>query len=146
MDERVIQINQSIDMGNDVNVIVPMFKTPKRVVIQFDNSKISDNRLVSPLVIRLTGRVPYASDEVVPYKYNATMIENGQEVPFPAKNSVVRIANVVKVTRNGRVFVPVSPKDVVVGKKAYVPVVNPVNILTCQSGESSWLKVKDDDD
>lgn len=33
MDEGVIQINQSIDIGNDVNVIVPVFKTPERVVI-----------------------------------------------------------------------------------------------------------------
>lgn len=77
------------------------------------------------------------------------MIENGQEVPLPTANSVVSIVDVVKVTRNSRVFGPVSPKvmeDVVVGKKAGVPMVNLVNTPTCQSSESNGLKVKDDDD
>lgn len=52
------------------------------------------------------------------------------------------------MTRSSRVFGPVSPKvmeDVVVGKKADVPLVNPINAPTCQSGESNGLKVKDDD-
>ena len=75
MDENVIQIQQSRDI-DDVNVIVPVFKTPERVVIQFDSSNNSNvNRSVSPLVIRLAGPVPYASDKVVPYQYNATMVE-----------------------------------------------------------------------
>ena len=77
------------------------------------------------------------------------MIENGQEVPLPATNSVVSIADVVKVTRSGRVFGHVSPKvveDVLIGKKADVFVVNPINTPTCQSGKSRELKVKDDDD
>lgn len=39
MDEGVIQVNQSRDMGNDVNVIVPVFETPERVVVQFDSNK-----------------------------------------------------------------------------------------------------------
>lgn len=39
---------------------------------------------------------------------NATMIENGKDVPLLAANSVVSIADVVKVTRSGRVFGPVS--------------------------------------
>ena len=33
MDENVIQIQQSMDMVDDVNVIVPVFKTHERVVI-----------------------------------------------------------------------------------------------------------------
>lgn len=74
------------------------------------------------------------------------MIENGQETPLPAANSVVSIVDVVKVTRIGRVFGLVSPKVVKdVGKKADVPLVDIVNALTCQSGEPSRLKVKDDD-
>ncbi|XP_050895807.1 uncharacterized protein LOC127102483 [Lathyrus oleraceus] len=123
-------------MGNDMNVIVSVFKTPERVVIQFDNSKRSDNISVSPLVLRVTGPVSYASDKVVPYKYNASMIENGQKVPLPATNSVVVIVDVVKVTRSGGVFDPVTLKvmeDVVVSKKADIPLVNPVNAPTCQS-------------
>lgn len=76
MDEGVIQINQARDLGDDVNVIVPFFMTPERVVIQFDNSKRS-NRSVSSFVIRLAGPVPYKSDKIVPYKYDATMIKYG---------------------------------------------------------------------
>ncbi|KAI5418536.1 hypothetical protein KIW84_042967 [Lathyrus oleraceus] len=131
-----------------VNIVdgCPVFKTPERVVIC--SSKGSD-RSVSSLVIRLEGLVSYASDKVVPYKYNATMIENGQEVPLPSANSVVSIVDVIKVTRSNRVFSPMSPKvmeNIVVGKKADFPLVNPINTLICQSGESSGLKVKDDDD
>ncbi|KAI5428337.1 hypothetical protein KIW84_033364 [Lathyrus oleraceus] len=111
MDENVIQIQQSRDMGDDVNVIVPVFKTPERVVIQFDSSSNNNtNRSISPLVIRLAGPVPYASDKTVPYQYNATMIENDQEVPLPVVDSVVNITNTRKVTHSGRVFSSVFPK------------------------------------
>lgn len=76
------------------------------------------------------------------------MIENGKEVPLPATNSMVRIADVVKVTRNCRVIGLVSLKiveDVLVGKKEEVPTVDPVSGTTCQSGESSGLKANDDE-
>ena len=66
MDENVIQIQQLRDI-DDVNVIVRVFKTPERVVIQFDSSsKNNINRSVSPLVIQLAGPFPYASDRAVP--------------------------------------------------------------------------------
>ncbi|XP_050878012.1 uncharacterized protein LOC127081826 [Lathyrus oleraceus] len=147
VDEGVIHSQHYRDIGNDVNVIFQVFKTPEQVVIQFNSNK-NDNRFVSPLVIRLAGPIPYASDKIITYKYNATMIDNGQEVPLLAANSVVSIANVVKVTRSGRLFGPVSQKvveDVLIGKKVDVPLVDPVNVPTFQSGESSGLKVKDDD-
>lgn len=72
----------------------------------------------------------------MPYKYDATMIKDWQEAPLSATSSVVNIADVVKVTRSGRVFSPVSSKvmeNVIVGKKAeaVVPVVDPVNSLIC---------------
>ena len=38
MDEGMIQIFQSRHLGDDVNVIVPGFKSPKRVVIRYDSS------------------------------------------------------------------------------------------------------------
>ena len=53
------------------------------------------------------------------------------------------------MTRRGRVFSPVFLKiveDVSVSKKAEIPVVNPVSAPTCQSGEPSKLKTKDDDE
>lgn len=71
----------------------------------------------------------------MPYKYNATMIEKGQEVPLPVADLVVSIADVVKVTRSGRMFSPVFPKvveDVFVGKKAEIPPVDPMSAPMCQ--------------
>jgi hypothetical protein len=53
MDEGMIQIVQSRHVDDNVNVIVPVFKTPKRVVIQYVSSSSNNvsNRSVSPLVI-----------------------------------------------------------------------------------------------
>ena len=62
-------------MGNDVNVIVLVFKTPDQVVIPYDNNNNNSvNRSVSLLVIWLAGPVPYSSDKAVPYQYNASII------------------------------------------------------------------------
>ncbi|KAI5422149.1 hypothetical protein KIW84_045565 [Lathyrus oleraceus] len=92
----------------------------------------------------------YASDRAVPSSYNATMVENGQEVLLPMTNVVVYIADIAKVTRSGRVFGPIFPKEVVedvsISKKVDVPTVNPVSAPMCQSGESSKLKPNDDDE
>jgi len=78
------------------------------------------------------------------------MVENGQEVPLPVADSVVNITDIVKVTRSGRVFGSVFPKEVLeevaVGKKVDVPAVNPVSAPACQSGESSKLKPNDHDE
>ncbi|KAI5391447.1 hypothetical protein KIW84_076311 [Lathyrus oleraceus] len=120
-------------------------------VIQYDNSSSNNvnNRSESPLVIRLAGPVPYAFDKAVPYQYNATMLENGQEVPLPTTSSVVSIDDVTKVTRSGRVFGSVFPKnmeDISVNKKVEVSVVDSVSPPKCQSGESNGLKPNDDDE
>ena len=59
------------------------------------------------------------------------------------------IADVTKVTRNGRVFGPVFPKnmeDCSVGKKVEIPNVDPVGCSKDKSGESSNLKANDDDE
>ncbi|KAI5436026.1 hypothetical protein KIW84_022456 [Lathyrus oleraceus] len=149
MDENVIQIQQSRDI-DDVNVIMPVFKTLERVVIQFDSSSSNNsNRLVSSLVIRLAGPVPYTSDKAMPYQYNTTMIENGQEVPLPVADSVVNIANIAKVTSKGHVFGPVFPKEVedaTTSKNAEIPIMNPISTPMCQSGEYNKLKASDDDE
>ncbi|KAI5400593.1 hypothetical protein KIW84_065470 [Lathyrus oleraceus] len=151
MDEGMIQIVQSRHVDDSVNVIVLVFKNLERVVIQYDNSNSNNNsqRSVSPLVIRLVGPVPYSSDKVVPYQYNATMLKDGEEVPLPTTNSVVSIVDVTKVTRSGRVFGPVFSKDKeesTVNKKVKVPVVDPVSSPKSQSGETNNLKANDDDD
>ncbi|KAI5402948.1 hypothetical protein KIW84_050517 [Lathyrus oleraceus] len=142
-----IYSSRDIDNGN---VIFLVFKTPERVVIQFNSSSNNNaNRSVLLLVIRLAGPVLYASDRVVTYQYNATMLEDGQEVPLPTTNSVVNIVDIAKVTRSSRVFGLVFPKegieDVSIGKKVDVPVANTISAPKCQSGESSNLKPSDDD-
>lgn len=93
------------------------------------------------------GPVPYSSDKVVSYKYNATMNVNGQEIPLPVAYSVVNITDVVKVARSDRVFSPIFPKvveDVSMGKKSDVLTVDPVSAPTCQYGESNKLKANED--
>lgn len=65
--------------------------------------------VVSPLVICLEGPMPYDFDKVIPYKYNATMLEDSKEVPISSLSSVVNTADVSGVTRNGRVFASAAP-------------------------------------
>ena len=52
MDEGMIQIVQSRHVDDDVNVIVPIFKQPERLVIQYDNSNSNNvnNRSLSQQV------------------------------------------------------------------------------------------------
>ena len=58
-----------------MNVIVPYFSVLAPIEIEYCSYPV-----VSPVVICLSGPVPYESDKVVPYKYNATILEDGVEV------------------------------------------------------------------
>ncbi|KAI5400583.1 hypothetical protein KIW84_065462 [Lathyrus oleraceus] len=149
MDEGMIQIVQSRHVDDDVNVIVPVFKQQEKLIIQYDSSNNNSQRSVSSLVIRLAGPILYSSDKGVPYQYNATMMKDGQEAPLPTTSSVVSIVDVTKVTRIGRVFGSVFPKDkgeTIVVKKVEVPSIDPVGCSKDKSGESSNLKANDDDE
>jgi hypothetical protein len=85
---------------DEVDVITPVFKIPEPVVIRYDGSK----KKVSPtLAIKPAGPVPYSSDKVVPYRYNAIGLEDGKEVSLPS-TSVVSISDVSGLTHSGRVF------------------------------------------
>ncbi|XP_039687896.1 uncharacterized protein [Medicago truncatula] len=66
----------------------------------------------APLVICLPGPIPYVSEKAIPYKYNATMIEGGHEVPIPPLPYVSNVAGDSRILRNGHV-VPIvfSKKD-----------------------------------
>jgi hypothetical protein len=62
---------------------------------------------------------------------------------------MVSIVDVTKVTRSGRVFGPVFPKDKeesAVSKEVEMPAVDPVSASKCKSGEPSNLKANDDDE
>ena len=82
-----------------VNIIVPYFNDSSPVEIEYCSKPV-----VAPLVICLLGPVSYKSDKVVSYKYNATILEDGVEVPIhPLSN----FAEASRVTRTGRMFAPV---------------------------------------
>ncbi|XP_050918505.1 uncharacterized protein LOC127135924 [Lathyrus oleraceus] len=136
LDQNLIHITRDRDEDeHGVNAMVPHFNIPKRVVIAFNSQK----SVVSPLVICLAGHTPYESDIVVPYKYNATMLEDGKEIPIPSLSFIVNIADVSGVIWSCRVFAYVSLKrieDTSVGKQAQVetPVV--------QSDKSSGVNQK----
>jgi len=53
--------------------------------------------------------LPYVSDKAIHYKYNATMIEDGREVPIPPLPFLGNIAEDSRVLRNGRVIPAVVP-------------------------------------
>jgi len=72
----------------------------------------SQRSVVAPLVICLPGPVPYASEKAIPYKYNATMIEDGREVSVPPLPSMGNIVEDNRVLRNGCVIPVVFPKKV----------------------------------
>ena len=116
LDQNLIQVTRDRNKDeHEVNVIVPRFNFPEPVVIAYDGQKV----VISLLVIRLEGHMPYESDKVEPYKYNATMLEDNKEVHIPVLSSVVNIADVSGVTRSGRVFAVAAPKrieDVVIEK------------------------------
>ena len=60
-----------------VNVIVPCFGAPAHFELEYHSKPA-----VTPLVISFPGPIPYKSDKVVPYKYNATILEDGVEIPI----------------------------------------------------------------
>src|SRR3954464_14353736 len=105
-----------------VNIIVPHFKMPERMEVTYNKPKVP----IAPLIICLPGPVPYDSDKAVPYNYNATMIKDGQEVPLPTLSSVVNIVDVSRVTRSGRVYTPLPPKQPIAPAARQNPVVTPV--------------------
>ena len=74
-----------------VNVIVPCFGAPAHFEVEYNSKPV-----VNPLVISLPGSIPYKSDKAVPYKYNATILEDGVEVPIQPMPDV---GNIVEKSR-----------------------------------------------
>ena len=92
---------------------------------------------MTPLVIYLPGPVPYKSKKAIPYKYGATMFENGKEVPLP---SIVNIADISRVTRSGHIFNK-RAEEVAVEKKPQIEA--PVEQIGQPGGTN---QVKDNDE
>ncbi|GAU10755.1 hypothetical protein TSUD_425210, partial [Trifolium subterraneum] len=113
LDRRELQITYKRNEDEDPNdgngeifVIIPEFDIPEHIEVAYN----SQRSIVTPLMISLPGPMPYISEKAIPYKYNATMIENGHEVPIPALPPSVNIAEVSRVTRSGRVFLSMVQK------------------------------------
>jgi hypothetical protein len=126
IDRRELQITYKRNEDeDDVFAIIPEFNIQERLDVTFNSQELA----VTPLVICLPGPLPYTSNKAIPYKYNATMIEDGQEIPIPTLPPSVNIAEVSRVTRSGRVFPTVSQKkaDASVDQQVQVdfPMVNP---------------------
>lgn len=107
LDQNLIQVTRDRNKDeHQVNTIIPQLNLPESVVVGYDGQKT----VVSPLVIHLTGHMPYEYDKVMSYKYNDTMVEDGKEVHIPAFPSIVNIVDVSGVTRSGQIFVVEAPK------------------------------------
>lgn len=95
-----------------------------------------------PLIICLPVLIPYESDKVVPWRYNAPVLEDGKEVMIEAVRSVENIADVSGMTRSGCMIAPtllrkvdyVSASKKVHGK--YPVVVNQEPVVVGPSNES----------
>ncbi|XP_058724226.1 uncharacterized protein LOC131595775 [Vicia villosa] len=96
MDDNTITVLANKE-DDEVFTVSPQINQVEPMQVKYDSRKTA----IAPLVIYLPGPVPYESDKAIPYKYNATFIENGKETPLL---SVVNIADVSRVTRSGRVF------------------------------------------
>ena len=97
-----------------VNVIVPCFNDSAPVEIEYCSKSV-----VFPMVICLPGPIPYKSYKVVPYKYDATILEDHMEVPIQSLSSIENIAETGRVTHSGRVFSPVVWGNGNAGKKLW---------------------------
>ena len=69
------------------------------------------------MVICLPSPIPYESDIVVPYKCNATILEDGVEFPIQPLSNVKNIVEANRVTRSGRVFAPIIWENVNADKR-----------------------------
>ncbi|MCI89745.1 anthranilate synthase alpha, partial [Trifolium medium] len=59
-------------------------------------------------------------EKAIPYKYDATMLQDGKEIPNPPLSSVVSIADGNKLLRSGRIL-PAFEKLTDIVKKMPVP-------------------------
>ncbi|KAI5402356.1 hypothetical protein KIW84_050102 [Lathyrus oleraceus] len=93
--------------------------------------------------------VPYAYDQKPDFLQICHGFSATKFLRSNLLHSVVSIVDVTKVTRSGRVFGSVFPKDKeesIVGKKVEVPVVDPVSASKGKSSGSNDLKANDDDE
>ncbi|GAU49857.1 hypothetical protein TSUD_374390 [Trifolium subterraneum] len=86
--------------SEDVCVIVPKFNVSDSLEMIYNSGEPT----VTPLVICFPGPMPYTSLRAVPYRYDATMLQDGVETPIPSLTSMDNIADNSKILRSGRIL------------------------------------------
>jgi hypothetical protein len=81
-------------------------------------------------VICLPGPWPYTSQKSIPYKYEATILEDGKEIPLHPMASVVNIAGSSKILTSGRVL------PAAVQGKVSAPAMEPVQVQDPGKGKN----------
>jgi len=99
-----------------VCVIIPEFNILKRLEVTYNGAKPA----VTPLVICLPGPLSYTSERAIPYKYDATILEDGKEMPLPPLAYMVNIADNNKLLRSGCIL------PTVMQRKTSAPIVEQV--------------------
>ena len=101
IDQDILQVSTK-RKEDEVDVIFPEFDIPCPLEITYQ----SKESVVTPLIICFPRHIPYESHKIVPWRYNATVSENGKEVMIEANRSVENITDVSGMTRSGRMFSP----------------------------------------
>ncbi|KAK2375367.1 hypothetical protein QL285_076259 [Trifolium repens] len=117
----------------NICVIIPEFNIPERIEVTFNSEK----SVVAPFVIRLSGPFPYTSQKAVPYKYDATMLQDGKETPIPPLISVDNIADSSKVLRSGRILPTIVQEKTSTPVTEKVQVQDPSRIVGQSSGNGN---------
>lgn len=107
MDQGILQVS-SKHKKDEVIVIVSQFDILKPLKINYQCKE----SVVTPLIIFLPGLIMYESDKVIPWRCNATMLEDGKKVMIEAARSIENIADVNGMTRSGRMFSPAPLRKV----------------------------------
>jgi hypothetical protein len=117
----------------DVCVIIPEFHDADRLEMIYNSGEST----VRPLVIRPPGPMPYTSERAIPYRYEATIVQDGGEVPIPPLLSFVNITDNSRILRSGRVLQNIVPE------KTSVPVSEKIPV---QTASKAFERVYEDSD
>jgi len=122
MDKKELVVTRE---DKSVCVTIPGFNIPERIEVTYNSAKPA----VTPLVICMPGPLPYTSQRAIPYKYEATTLEDGKEIPLHPLASVVNIVESSKVLRSGRIL------PTVIQGKTDALMVEPVQVQNSGKGK-----------
>ncbi|XP_050889789.1 uncharacterized protein LOC127095093 [Lathyrus oleraceus] len=122
-------------MNEDVSVIEPCFNLPEPVEIPYYNKRVvPENSHPSHVEICMPTPFPYQSTNVVPWKYEITVVDKVVEgsanvkVTESMSEDVTNIAGMSRMTRSGRIYTPefnVTPQGSAMESTVAAPVKEP---------------------